>query len=272
MVCGSAAEGQVLVLDCASIGSTGVIEEISFASFGLPHGTCGAFGENALCSAPKAKFVVESQCVGKSSCSFLAHEDMLGSAMCGPTNVFKRIHVQAKCSQAAAPSFSLGASIPVGSSANVVIPALDLSQVMVTVNGATVWQNDKFQATAGITQGTLMGNAITFVAGSGNYQFQLSGTPGNIVCANTTENSQLTISCPTGQIITQVQFASFGDPYGECGNLFVGSCNAGSSKYLVEQYCLLKGSCSFAATTTNFHDPCFGTPKAIATQVVCANI
>jgi alpha-L-rhamnosidase len=272
MLCGSAPEGHILELDCASIGSTGVIEEITFASFGLPHGTCGAFGENEVCSAPKAQFVVESQCVGKSSCSFLAHEDVLGSAFCGTQNVFKRAHVQAKCSQAAPSGFSLQADIPVGSSANVVIPALDLSQVTVTVNGATVWTNDKFQATSGVSQGTLVGNTINFVTGSGTYEFELSGNPGTVVCANTTENNDLTIACPSGQIITQVQFASYGDPAGECGALLVGSCNAGSSKYMTEQLCLLQSSCTIDVSDATFLDPCYGTPKAYAAQVVCASI
>jgi hypothetical protein len=34
MICGSAAEGHAVALDCASVGSQGVIEEIVFASFG----------------------------------------------------------------------------------------------------------------------------------------------------------------------------------------------------------------------------------------------
>ena len=42
VLCGSAPEGHIVSLDCASIGSEGVIEEISFASFGkrLCHHLC----------------------------------------------------------------------------------------------------------------------------------------------------------------------------------------------------------------------------------------
>jgi hypothetical protein len=272
MICASAPEGHALTLDCASIGSAGVIEEITFASFGKPRGTCGRYGEHEECHTPTSHKVVESHCVGKSSCSFLAHEDVLGTASC-EASTFKRIHVQARCSQAASPTFSLQASIPVGSSANVVLPTLGLSSVQVTVNGASVWSNNKYISGAdGISSGSLSRTNLEFVAGSGEYSFQLSGSPSSVHCFNTTEDFALTLSCPQGQVITQIQFASFGTPYGECGSLRVGSCNAGSSYYILEQACLLENSCTIDASINTFQEPCFGFPKTLATQVLCGSI
>lgn len=43
------------------------------------------------------------------------------------------------------------------------------------------------------------------------------------------------ITCPDQKKITAVEFASFGDPSGFCGNFTMGKCNAPSSKKIVEQ-------------------------------------
>lgn len=272
MLCGSAPEHYTVSLDCAAIGSEGVIEEIVFAGFGKPRGTCGNYGEHAECYTPTAHKVVEAHCLGKSSCSFLAHEDVLGTASCA-AETFKRIHVQARCSKAAAPSFGLQASIPVGSSANVVLPSLGLSNVQVTVNGANVWGNNKYIAGAdGISGGFLSGTSVHLVAGSGEYSFQLTGSPSAVQCFNTTEGFNLKLACPPNQVITEVQFASFGTADGECGALRLGSCNAGSSKYIIEQSCLLQSSCSINVSVNTFGDPCFGVPKELVTQVLCGSI
>jgi len=272
VLCATAAQGHSVNLDCSSIGSEGVIEEIIFASYGTPRGSCGAYGENRECHTPTAHKVAEYQCLGRKSCNFLAHEDVLGTPSCG-ASVFKRLHVQARCGVAASSSFALQASIPVGSTATVTLPALDMTNITVTANGATVWTDHNYVKGAdGISNGFVAGNKVSFVAGSGDYSFVVNGYPGEVVCANTTEYFNLTIACPKGKVITQIQFASFGTPYGDCGQLYVGSCNAGSTNYIVEKYCLMQNACELEIDVPLFGDPCYGTPKSFASQVLCGNI
>jgi len=268
-VCSTAAEGHNAELSCDSIGSSGVIEEIVFASFGLPHGTCGSFGEIAECASPKAKRIVHATCIGKKSCSVRAHEDFLGKAACAE-GTFKRLHVQAKCSEAAPTTLSLQAYIPVGLVATVTLPLLDLASVVVTADSATIWQNRQFTPTDGISAGMLVRNTLAFTVGSGSYAFELKGTPGTVACGSTTEGSNTTLACPPGTVISQVTFASFGSPTGTCGKYILGTCHAGSSKWVVESQCLLKQSCEIYPNVHEFGDPCFATPKTFAAQVVCA--
>jgi alpha-L-rhamnosidase len=272
LLCGTAAEGHTVSLDCASIGSKGVIEEISFASYGTPFGTCGHYGERQECHTITAKAVVESQCIGKPSCSFLAHETVLGAASCD-ANTFKRLHVEAKCTEAASTSFSLQASIPVGSSATVALPSLGLSNIQVTANGASVWNNHKYiaSATAGISRGFLSGTKVNFVAGSGEYTFQLSGSPSTVKCASTTEGFSVALSCPANQVITAIPFASFGNPDGTCGAYRLGWCNAGSSMLITETACLLKNNCTVNVGVTIFGEPCYSYPKEYVVQVLCGS-
>jgi hypothetical protein len=46
------------------------------------------------------------------------------------------------------------------------------------------------------------------------------------------------LKCPNKKKIVAVQFASFGDPSGTCGNFAVGTCDSPISKQVVEQVIL----------------------------------
>lgn len=74
------------------------------------------------------------------------------------------------------------------------------------------------------------------------------------------------LSCPSGQVIKSVSFASYGNPT-SCSA--VGSCNSASSKSKVEQLCLNKASCSLTHFNNLFGDPCSGVSKKLAVQVSC---
>ena len=43
------------------------------------------------------------------------------------------------------------------------------------------------------------------------------------------------LKCPNHKKIDSVQFASFGDPIGSCGNFTLGECNLHSTKAIVEK-------------------------------------
>jgi hypothetical protein len=59
------------------------------------------------------------------------------------------------------------------------------------------------------------------------------------------------LKCPHNKEIVAVQFASFGDPYGVCGNYFMGKCNAPVAKEVVEQvkhHACLFPTCNYLVT------------------------
>jgi hypothetical protein len=63
----------------------------------------------------------------------------------------------------------------------------------------------------GVTAATLSDSSVVSVSlGSGDYSLQLSGADGHRICAMTREGSDHTLTCPSGSVLTQVSFASFG--------------------------------------------------------------
>jgi hypothetical protein len=92
---------------------------------------------------------------------------------------------------------------------------------------------------------------------------------GNAGCDTAGENGSVNLSCPTGKAITEIVFASYGTPTGTCGGYAVGSCNAQSSRSVVESRCLGQASCTVPASAATFGDPCVGTAKSLTVQIVC---
>lgn len=90
-----------------------------------------------------------------------------------------------------------------------------------------------------------------------------------VVCGTGDENTTVTLSCPAGQVITAIDFASYGTPNGSCGNFTTSSCNATTSGPDVTSACLGLSSCSIAATNGTFTDPCVGTFKRLYVQARC---
>ncbi|XP_047162343.1 beta-galactosidase 13-like [Vigna umbellata] len=86
---------------------------------------------------------------------------------------------------------------------------------------------------------------------------------------------QASLMCAPGKKIMTVEFASFGNPSGYCGEYILGTCNAVATKQIVEQECLGKETCSVALNRAIFNqngvDPC---PeilvKTLAIQVRCS--
>ncbi|CAK8540350.1 unnamed protein product [Lathyrus sativus] len=81
-------------------------------------------------------------------------------------------------------------------------------------------------------------------------QFQTVTT--GTICANVHEGAQLELSCQNGQIISQIQFASFGNPEGQCGSFEKGSWEALNSQQVLEAACIGKNSCGFKVTKEMF--------------------
>lgn len=70
-------ESHTAVLSCGAA----TIESVSFASFGTPQGSCGAFTFGA-CAAPTTLAVVEAACIGKTNCSIFVSVSTFGPDPC----------------------------------------------------------------------------------------------------------------------------------------------------------------------------------------------
>lgn len=82
-----------LTLQCAF----GFLKTITFASYGMPLGTCSSgFSINASCNAPTTMGVVTSLCVGQPFCTIPAYREAYGTDPC--PNEGKRLAVSATCS------------------------------------------------------------------------------------------------------------------------------------------------------------------------------
>jgi hypothetical protein len=93
----------------------------------------------------------------------------------------------------------------------------------------------------------------------------------SVVCVGPIwENVPVTIKCPNpGQVMSTVQFASYGTATGTCGNFKLGNCIGGSSTAVVVDKCLNRNSCTFPIANNVFGDPCPGTGKHFYAQVLC---
>ena len=88
-------------------------------------------------------------------------------------------------------------------------------------------------------------------------------------CAAVPENGSAQLACPAGEVIKQIDFASYGTPTGTCGSFSFGACNASDSLSTVQALCVGKSSCTIAAANATFGDPCVGTVKRLYLQVTC---
>ncbi|XP_004500729.2 beta-galactosidase 13-like [Cicer arietinum] len=85
---------------------------------------------------------------------------------------------------------------------------------------------------------------------------------------------QASLKCPSGKRIVAIEFASFGNPSGLCGNFTFGNCNAAATKRVVEKECLGKEECLVAVNRASFNrkkgDACPDLVKRLAIQAKCS--
>ena len=102
------------------------------------------------------------------------------------------------------------------------------------------------------------------------------------------ENEVLKLGCPSGKIIDEILFASWGTPVladveaGCAAGFKTGICprtgrigNGANSLPVTEKFCLNKSECAVPADRAHFDDPegpdaCGGTVKALAAEVHCS--
>ena len=94
-----------------------------------------------------------------------------------------------------------------------------------------------------------------------------------VQCGQVEEKEVLTLgACPKGKVISEVEFASFGTPKGNCQTGFKidPSCHANKSMSHVKSLCVNKAQCKVSATNDAFgKDPCPLTLKKLAVKIKC---
>ncbi|XVE65399.1 hypothetical protein DITRI_Ditri07aG0177400 [Diplodiscus trichospermus] len=90
------------------------------------------------------------------------------------------------------------------------------------------------------------------------------------ICANVEEGNTLELSCNKGQTISEIKFASFGDPQGKCSSFQKGFCEAELSPSVVEKACIGMESCKIDVSEANFGSiECRNITKKLAVEAIC---
>jgi hypothetical protein len=134
----------VLNLDTLSMFcATGVINAITFASYGTPTGACGSYAVNATCNARNSSAIVSSRCLGKAACAIPATTAVFSDPCYGTV---KRLVVEATC--------STGGGAQAGGSASAAVYAQAFVEAggarkALVVNKTPLWQSVSLQGAAG---------------------------------------------------------------------------------------------------------------------------
>ncbi|KAL7201941.1 hypothetical protein ACSBR1_033602 [Camellia fascicularis] len=80
----------------------------------------------------------------------------------------------------------------------------------------------------------------------------------------------LSLECPfPNQVISSINFASFGTPRGTCGSFSHGQCSSTTALSIVQKACIGSKSCSIGVSIDTFGDPCVGMTKSLAVEASC---
>ncbi|GLT62854.1 hypothetical protein SLA2020_354570 [Shorea laevis] len=91
------------------------------------------------------------------------------------------------------------------------------------------------------------------------------------VCGHAYLGSNLELSCQGGKVISNVEFASFGDPQGFCGSFKVGSFQATNALTAVEKACVGRPTCAIEVSDATFElSNDIGPTSRLAVQALCS--
>ncbi|KAH7664349.1 Beta-galactosidase protein [Dioscorea alata] len=100
-----------------------------------------------------------------------------------------------------------------------------------------------------------------------NFQTVTVGT----VCGHVEEGKTLTLSCQGTGIISNIEFASFGNPDGMCGAFQKGTCDSQIALDAIQKACVGKMACSIEGSASVLGDSkCKNMPVSLAVQAVCS--
>jgi len=165
-LCQVVPENTNLVITCLS----GTIQQVDFASFGLPTGSCvgNSLQVDSSCDASDSVSIVQQLCVGKSSCTVAATDGVFGDPCFGQV---KRLAVRVSGCQSVV--YQHNVEVPVGSSGDVHFPSS--SGLSIMESNQAVWQDGAFvSGVDGVLSAYDNGAQVIVTIGSGSYQFQVS--------------------------------------------------------------------------------------------------
>jgi len=93
-----------------------------------------------------------------------------------------------------------------------------------------------------------------------------------LICAVRDQDDNVTkITCPSGLIVSDVRFASYGNPGGSCGSYTVGSCHASNSMNIISSECLNQTTCSLTFSRVIFDlSECHDEAMQLYAEVLCS--
>ena len=196
-LCGTATEGGDIILT-APTGA--VFTSITFASYGLPNGTCGSFTQDIACHATTSLAEVQAIFIGNNSGTITADNGTFGDPCPG---ILKRLYIQAEWTLSSAYTFNWTG--PSGyTSSDEDITALDTGTYNVTIT-------DNLTCT--------MDTSITINQPD---SIDISGTSNDILC-NGDVNGQINVTINGGNPPVNWTWTStngsFTDPGGNATNL-----------------------------------------------------
>ena len=243
-------------MSCPSEDS--MIEEVLFASFGTPKGTCGHMAKGE-CHVTGSEEKVRKLCVGKRVCTIPVTQEYLGSD-CAHYET-KWLHVDVQCSRTATyHDVEVNVTIPVGGSATLHLPCHGAGSMSVYDDGMLVWKDGRPN---GLTSGlhTLeweeKTDTLAIQLESGRYHLTTKTTDPEKIISSHFRNETATLECPVGMAVRKVMFASFGNP--QAGTVEsnplgyrVGWCHALTSRRVVEDLCMGKAKCEVRVSEEEF--------------------
>nr|AIG56503.1 secreted protein [Achlya hypogyna] len=276
--------GSNAVLQCPS-GS--YISAIDFASFGTPQGTFPDFSIKPACHAATSLSTVAGACVGLNSCVVPATTSNFADPCIGTD---KTLAIVGECIS----NNIIGAKATQGSMLQLSCPAGKAISTIDFASYGTATGNVGGYATSSchdpnsaiIVQQACLGKpSCTVSTNNGAFADTCYGTlkyltvqatcatppplP-QIIGGSVAQNIALNLTCPMGQAMDAIMYASYGITTGAFPNYANGWCNSPYSMDVVSFLCLGQESCSIPATDAVFSNPCIGAGKLLSVVAHCA--
>ena len=270
-------EGNVLlereeyIISCPSKGS--VIEEVVFASFGTPQGTCGhlRYGE---CHAPSTLHRVRDLCVGREECRVPVDHKYWDTSCSGSVNQW--LYAEVICTQKWYHNIRVNVTIPMGGSAKLHLPAYGSSSMSVFDGDKLLWKDGAtVEKSAGIAveEWESKLDSLPLHLQSGHYELRTETLdPMHVLCEHSADDT-IALTCPPGTLLRRVMFASYGTPRIDDGcphGYSVGECHSVTSKQVVEEVCVGKSKCLLELNSKVFGSLSCSTVKLYSMAVVYA--
>ncbi|KAJ7971467.1 Beta-galactosidase [Quillaja saponaria] len=149
----------------------------------------------------------------------------------------------------------------------VVVDLMGLGKGMAWVNGQSIGRYHVPRSFLKVDHNTLV-LFEEFGGNPWNVKFQ-TVTVGK-ACGNAYEGNTLELACQGGQVISEIKFASFGEPKGACGSFKIGDCESPNALAVINKQCLGKESCSINVNELTLGPTsCKGIENRLAVEAIC---